>query len=243
MTDSNFSNQNFENKSVSSNDLEQTSSSNKNTNITATEINNAVHQILASGEDVSVSKIRAIIGHGSYTTISKTLKALNIYTPRLQKFKNNEASFSKKLEEENFILEELNNEQEKLRIKLSILEDELNHEKESQLNNLKCLNNLEIIKNILLNHLANNPDLIATFKECGIKHLVDFCHQNSIQKTYSKVQIEEITNFIDIAKNIINSVDIYNYIGNTNSINAIIAMLENELKKIGQSNNEQAYHF
>lgn len=224
------------------NDIEQLSDiseKHKASHITRTEIEHAVHLLIARGESISINKIRAAVGHGSYSTISRVLKDLGLGSERL--LKNNTPNKNLSLDEQN-LLASLEDECAKLRAKTENL-DQLIHKIEQE--NIELISRIidqEVVKDIILRHLKDESILKELLQNCGLIKAVPSCHQHILNLEVKKLKIEALDFLISTLTQELNS-GASSYAGGPQSVLALLAMLKNEKDNNRIEQSEQAYHF
>ena len=198
------------------------------------EVLNAVNYLLINGESISLNNIRKRVGHGSFSTITKILKAHNIKTARAQNFTPPDVHDPLKAK----IISKLNDDINLTKIKIEELHKELNTENSAQL--LEDLIFKEALVKIIAKHLPHENPLKTFCQSFYPKNLFDKDQKAMANEYLVSLHNKTIEELIASAQ----AISPTKFVGKEASLEALIKMLKDQKETIKKKEeNAQAYYY
>ncbi|WP_019001459.1 DNA-binding protein [Succinimonas amylolytica] len=208
--------------------------------VTRDEILKAARTILASGESLSLNRIREMTGHGSYSTIRKVLTDNRLTTRRISKnsYLENRAGASgdtetaRVLYETNITISRVQGHIEELEKTLAHLEDPARIGEYIFLYEL-C--------QIIIRHLPERSDLPEFLSGLRPERVFSREVAGLTESTVNHMKTLVIRHLISETERIRNSPRVHEFAGGIESLNAIIRMLQDLTER--KQSYAQAYHY
>lgn len=203
--------------------------------VTEAEVLRIARDLLSKGEKVSINKIRAVLGHGSYSTIMEILDRNGIKTVKTRISRNSDSSADgERLEvlrqlQKTIIKEQCHN--ESLKTRLHQLRDT------SVIENIVLLN---LVKTILVKHLSPDSEIIRFLPEDEIKWKFLKHHGDFARTTVENMERMLIEDFIKNLQTLKNNVHELHLNGDYQSLTNIEKMLKDLLNR---SRNDGVYNY
>lgn len=203
--------------------------------VTEAEVLRIARDLLSKGEKVSINKIRAVLGHGSYSTIMEILDRNGIKTVKTRISRNSDSSADgERLEvlrqlQKTIIKEQCHN--ESLKTRLHQLRDT------SVIENIVLLN---LVKTILVKHLSPDSEIIRFLPEDEIKWKFLKQHGDFARTTVENMERMLIEDFIKNLQTLKKNVHELHLNGDYQSLTNIEKMLKDLLNR---SRNDGVYNY